>query len=148
MKKISFIALSALPVLGLVSCGEKEAPATPVSTEAKAETPAAKTLTTAEDYMVAVIETVEALAAAIEATTPENSAAQAKVVSELGKKMVTLIQEAEAKGFTKTDPSPELNARMSAAQEKMETALLTLVQSENFAKLDPSFMQAIEGIGN
>lgn len=151
MKKISFIALSALPVLGLVSCGEKEAPAAPANTEAAAptETPApAATKTapaTAEDYMLAIIETMEELVATVEATNAGNSAEQAKKVSELATKMNTLLAEAAAKGFTDAEPTPEMNARMEAAGTRLGAWIIA--NAESLESFDPSFMEALGSVG-
>lgn len=149
MKKITFIAAAVLPVLSLISCGEKEAPATteskPAETAAPAET--AKTPVTADDYAIALCEAFEELAGVIEATTPANSAEQAKKISELGTKIQTLLQEAEAKGLTNTEPVAELKARMEAAQEKVVNAIISLIQSPASDQLAPSFKQALEGLG-
>lgn len=143
MKIITFIAAAVLPVLSLISCGEKEAPAT---TESKpAET--AKTPVTADDYAIALCEAFEELAGVIEATTPANSAEQAKKISELGTKIQTLLQEAEAKGLTNTEPAAELKARMEAAQEKVANAMISLIQSPASDQLAPSFEQALKSLG-
>lgn len=134
MKIITFIAAAVLPVLSLISCGEKEAPVTTESNPA-------------DDYAIALCEAFEELAGVIEATTPANSAEQAKKISELGTKIQTLLQEAKAKGLTNTEPAAELKARLEAAQEKVANAMISLIQSPASDQLAPSFEQALKSLG-
>lgn len=131
MKKIAFIALSTLPVLGLISCGEKEATAAP-----------AATVTTA-DPIVALVETMEQLATTLEATTPENSAEQAKKIKEIAAKLPELFAKVAEKG-PDAKPSPDVISRGDAAEARIDAWFEANVT--NIGSYDPSFREALESI--
>ncbi len=131
MKKIAFIALSTLPVLGLISCGEKEATAAP-----------AATVTTADPF-VALTETMEQLATTLEATTPENSAEQAKKLKEIAAKMPELFAKVAEKG-PDAQPSPDVASRAAAVKARLEAWFEA--NATNLGSYDPSFMEALESI--
>lgn len=136
MKKTSIIALIALPLAGLVSCSDKEA------TPAKAE---AKALNTAEDYMNAMVDSMNEFASIIDATTAENSADQAKKITALVNKMQKLSKEVEAKGFDKTEPNEAMLAKMEQAGTRVGQAIMK--KAAIMEQLDPSFIEAMDNFG-
>lgn len=113
MKKIAIVlALS----LGLISCSDKESAST-------ASSSSVKTLTTIEDYADEMIRIVEELAATFEATTPENSAQQAKKLKEIKARGEKLEKEAESKfgkeAWDKIGEQDKYNSRAEAALQRI-----------------------------
>ncbi len=136
MKKYSLIAFAAIPMLGMVSCSDKEA--APAAAEAKA-------LNTAEDYMKAVADLMDEAASIVEATTVDNAAEQAKKLAALSPKMQQLQKEVEEKGFADAQPTPEMEQRMDAVGERIGKWIIS--NAENMEKLDPAFMEALSSFG-
>ena len=121
--------------LCMVACSDKKEEAAPA--------PAAKVLTTAEDYLDAQAAMSEQLTALLASVTPENSAAKAGEIKALVLKGKELEQEMEAKGIEITE---EIMAKYEAKREEAENKLLEqLTRLMGMAdKLDPSFMEAMK----
>ena len=121
--------------LCMVACSDKKEEAAPA--------PAAKVLTTAEDYLDAQAAMSEQLTALLASVTPENSAAKAAEVKALIQKGNDLEKEMEAKGIEITE---EIMAKYEAKREEAQNKLLEqLTRLMGMAdKLDPSFMEAMK----
>ncbi|MBQ4594404.1 MAG: hypothetical protein IJA81_07205 [Akkermansia sp.] len=135
--KNSALMITAMASLSLcmVACSDKKEEAAPA--------PAAKVLTTAEDYLDAQAAMSEQLTALLASVTPENSAAKAAEVKALIQKGNDLEKEMEAKGIEITE---EIMAKYEAKREEAQNKLLEqLTRLMGMAdKLDPSFMEAMK----
>lgn len=135
--KSSALMITAMASLSLcmVACSDKKEEAAPA--------PAAKVLTTAEDYLDAQAAMSEQLTALLASVTPENSAAKAAEVKALIQKGNDLEKEMEAKGIEITE---EIMAKYEAKREEAQNKLLEqLTRLMGMAdKLDPSFMEAMK----
>ncbi|MBQ4635077.1 MAG: hypothetical protein IJB64_01435 [Akkermansia sp.] len=135
--KSSTLMITAMASLSLcmVACSDKKEEAAPA--------PAAKVLTTAEDYLDAQAAMSEQLTALLASVTPENSAAKAAEVKALIQKGNDLEKEMEAKGIEITE---EIMAKYEAKREEAQNKLLEqLTRLMGMAdKLDPSFMEAMK----
>lgn len=121
--------------LCMVSCSDKKEEAAPA--------PAAKVLTTVDDYLGEQLVMSEQLTALLASVTPENSAAKAAEVKALIQKGNDLEKEMEAKGLEITE---EIMAKYAAKREEMEGKLMEqLTRLMGMAdKLDPSFMESMK----
>lgn len=121
--KTSYLSILAIPVaVCMVSCSK-----------------------TAEDYQSDCVDLMEEIVAVVEATTPENSAEQAKKIKELAAEMKELEKEVKEKGLENAPVTPEFKARMEAAGKRIgEWAVKNAGKMD---KMDPSFMEALGSIG-
>lgn len=128
--------------LCLAACSDKKEETAPAAAEKEAA-PAAKVLTTADDYLQEQLAMSGQLTSLLASVTPENSAAKAAEIKALIQKGNELEKEMEAKGIKITE---EMMAKYEAKREEAETKLLEQVTRimGMAEKLDPSFMEAMK----
>lgn len=127
--------------LCLAACSDKKEETAPAAEKEAA--PAAKVLTTADDYLQEQLAMSGQLTSLLASVTPENSAAKAAEIKALIQKGNELEKEMEAKGIEITE---EMMAKYEAKREEAETKLLEQVTRimGMAEKLDPSFMEAMK----
>lgn len=131
------LMITAMSVLSLcmVSCSDKKDEAAPA--------PAAKVLTTVEDYLDEQAAMSEQFTALLASVTPENSTTKAGEIKALVLKGKELEEEMKAKGLEITEEiMTKYEAKRAEAQNKLLEQLNRLMGMAD--KLDPSFMEAMQ----